>query len=70
MCQVDPGAYVSLLAPEKTDYIDCYPTYCVLSKKKIPIGIMQNMQIIEVLNYSLCFRWLCFFFVVALGLSS
>ena len=25
MCQVQAGAYVSLLAPEKTDYAACYP---------------------------------------------
>ena len=25
MCQVHTGAYVSLLAPGKTDYTDCHP---------------------------------------------
>ena len=25
MCQVNTGAYVSLLAPGKTDYTACYP---------------------------------------------
>ena len=25
MCQVHTGAYVSLLAPEKTGYTDCHP---------------------------------------------
>ena len=33
MCQVHAGAYVSLLAPEKTDYTACHPrktTTCIL----------------------------------------
>ena len=30
----------------------------------------SRYPLIGILNYPLCFRWLCFFFVVALGLSS
>ena len=39
MCQVHTGAYVSLLAPGKTDYTDCHPrkttTYLVYITRSI-----------------------------------
>ena len=49
MCQVHTGAYVSLLAPGKTDYTACHPrkttTYVYIARSTYHYAYVRQTQV-------------------------
>ena len=43
MCQVQAGAYVSLLTPGETEYSDCHPRKTTLYSSLAPFRFLQDL---------------------------